>query len=194
MGTRNLTIVIDKKEIKVAQYCQWDGYPSGQGEIVSEFLQSSSNLKKLRSAIPKCSFLPDEEINKLTEECGPSHDGWVGLDVSDAIEKRYPEFHRNTGGLILDLIANHKVRKLADSRTFAGDSLFCEWLYCIDLDNDVLEVYMGFNKKNLTKKDRFFGYASEGKYKPVKLFAKIEFSELTPDTMTELQEKANKKN
>ena len=32
MGTRNLTKVINEQgEVVVAQYGQWDGYPSGQG-------------------------------------------------------------------------------------------------------------------------------------------------------------------
>lgn len=41
MGTRNLTIVIDKQgALKVAQYGQWDGYPSGQGAVVLEFAKN----------------------------------------------------------------------------------------------------------------------------------------------------------
>ena len=34
MGTRHLVAVIHKDEYKVAQYGQWDGYPSGQGDTV----------------------------------------------------------------------------------------------------------------------------------------------------------------
>ena len=38
MGTRNLTCVFVNGEYKVAQYCQWDGYPSGQGLTILNFL------------------------------------------------------------------------------------------------------------------------------------------------------------
>jgi hypothetical protein len=41
MGTRNLTIVIADKKIKVAQYGQWDGYIEGNGKqdnIINLFL------------------------------------------------------------------------------------------------------------------------------------------------------------
>ena len=30
MGTRNLTIIVEDNKHKVAQYCQWDGYPEGR--------------------------------------------------------------------------------------------------------------------------------------------------------------------
>ena len=39
MGTRNLTKVIDKEgNIRVAQYGQFDGYPSGQGANIVGFI------------------------------------------------------------------------------------------------------------------------------------------------------------
>ena len=41
MGTRNLTMVINQEgETKVAQYGQWDGYPSGVGASVLSFLKN----------------------------------------------------------------------------------------------------------------------------------------------------------
>lgn len=38
MGTRHLIEVVVDGQIKVAQYGQWDGYPSGQGVDVLKFL------------------------------------------------------------------------------------------------------------------------------------------------------------
>jgi hypothetical protein len=40
MGTRNLTCVVIDGQFKVAQYCQWDGYPSGQGATVYKFCKT----------------------------------------------------------------------------------------------------------------------------------------------------------
>lgn len=39
MGTRNITRVILDEEIKVNQYCQWDGYPTGRGYDVLLFMR-----------------------------------------------------------------------------------------------------------------------------------------------------------
>lgn len=42
MGTRHLTVVVKNDKYKVAQYGQWDGYPSGAGANVIEFIQSTN--------------------------------------------------------------------------------------------------------------------------------------------------------
>jgi hypothetical protein len=42
MGTRNATIVIKDNKTKVAQYGQWDGYPSGQGVTALNFLRQAN--------------------------------------------------------------------------------------------------------------------------------------------------------
>ena len=56
MGTRNLTCVVEDNKFKLAQYCQWDGYPSGQGKTIRDFI-----VRKLNKKI----FI--RELNKLKE-------------------------------------------------------------------------------------------------------------------------------
>ncbi|MGI9568837.1 MAG: hypothetical protein ACR2PH_03660, partial [Desulfobulbia bacterium] len=53
---------------------------------------------------------------------------------------------RDMGAEILKHIMENEGVKVQNSVSFAGDSLFCEWAYLIDLDNDKLEVYVGFNR------------------------------------------------
>ena len=49
MGTRNLTLVINQEgEKKVAQYGQWDGYPSGVGAGVLRFLKNKEVFEKFK--------------------------------------------------------------------------------------------------------------------------------------------------
>lgn len=48
MGTRNLTMVKYNGEIKVAQYGQYDGYPSGQGLTALRLCRDKNKLADLR--------------------------------------------------------------------------------------------------------------------------------------------------
>lgn len=164
MGTRNLTIAVLDKKYRIAQYGQWDGYPEGQGKTVLEFL-SGWDRKKFEAGLRCCSFYTQAELNKLQKqiEAGGIKDSW---------QSKYPHMSRDMGAGILKHVQDSGGLKLRDQLPFAGDSLFCEFAYLLDLDNDVLEVYRGFNKEKLTPKDRFFDVKglekSEG-YEPIKL-------------------------
>lgn len=39
MGTRNITRVVSNGKVIVEQYCQWDGYPTGQGNEIMAFVK-----------------------------------------------------------------------------------------------------------------------------------------------------------
>jgi len=43
MGTRNITRVISNGQLKVCQYCQWDGYPTGAGADIANFIRTTDD-------------------------------------------------------------------------------------------------------------------------------------------------------
>lgn len=159
MGTRNLTMVIHKEETKIAQYGQWDGYPEGSGVTILTFLRSKARIKKLTDKLKNVRFATDEDDKKVEtflKSIG-CKDGWMNMDQSDKYYKAFPYRSRDVGATILELVANSKDKEIVlhDSTNFAGDSLFCEWAYVVDLDKMVLEVYTGFNKEPLAEDERF---------------------------------------
>jgi len=181
MGTRNLTIVVKDNEYKVAQYCQWDGYPSGQGTTVLDFVKTF-NKEHFEFKLSNINMLTKDQIEKLWIECGaPQNTQFVSIDVCNIFKEKHPSLHRDTGANILDIINNSdKEVYLENELDFAGDSLFCEWAYVIDLDNNCLEVYCGFNHTKLEKNERFYFLQTESdsEYYPVKLIQKYDFTTL----------------
>lgn len=179
MGTRNLTCVVADGEYRIAQYGQWDGYPSGQGLTILRFLKEEGNLAKLREALPKLRFLDAEGRDKaFMEEYNNNAPEW-----SSDPDNRTPEqkawferfISRNLGGEILTNVANaddYTEVVLRNSVGFAGDSLFCKYAYVVDLDKNTFEVYEGFNSEPITE-GRFISgdetlEAADG-YEPVKM-------------------------
>lgn len=191
MGTRHLTAVVLNGEYKVAQYGQWDGYPSGQGATVAKFVRNKERVKKFTKAVAECTFLTNKEVDARWKESGAKGNGWVTMDVSDRHKKKYPELSRDAGADILNLILEGK-RQLKNDIEFSADSLFCEWAYVINLDTQEVEVYQGFNKEPLKKTDRFYGMKNvepetRADYYPIKLVKSYPFKEFNSQAIKELE-------
>ena len=174
MGTRNLTCVWHEKKYKVAQYCQWDGYPGGQGITVLKFLKEDFDREKFIKNLDKCRYPSEKKIKQMWVDCGadPKND-WVNLEISEKFKQKYATLQRDMGAAVLYEIQKHPV-DLQLSTDFANDSLWCEWCYVIDLDKNMLEVYEGFNKRPLSEKteERFLKIDSKpdgSGYYPVRL-------------------------
>lgn len=207
MGTRHLTMVISNKQTKVAQYGQWDGYPSGQGLNILKFLHGA-DLKEFQKKLEPIRFITDkdrEEVDAFLKSIG-CENGWMDIEQSKKYQEKYFFISRDCGSDILRLIMGESVSKydyekkedveikqevrfLADNSEFAADSLFCEWAYVIDLDKGTFEVYKGFNQKPLGKTQRFY-YLRKQKhekgYYPVRLAKKYKLNELpTEDKFVE---------
>jgi len=142
MGTRNLTLVINKVgETKVAQYGQWDGYPSGQGATILNFLRKKGYKEKLLKALNKVRFL---------DIWGKDRDLYLTpySDLSDVKKKWFDSFiSRDVGGGILENIANAKETEILlrnDSDLMFNSDI--EYSYIVDFYRNELVCNYHYNK------------------------------------------------
>jgi hypothetical protein len=172
MGTRHLIAVMKDGEYKIAQYGQWDGYPDGQGLDCLHFLQYA-DLTVFAKKLELLEWWTNEQMRENT-----GMDDWKEL---------FPQFSRDTGAKILQFVmSNDQPMGMYNMIDFAGDSLFCEWAYVIDLDQHTFEVYEGYNKSPLVDKDERFYNAPQynPEYYPVHLLAKFDIRNTIPDDET----------
>lgn len=191
MGTRNLIMVVYKGKYRVAQYGQWDGYPTGQGYDVLDFcrkqLKDAVKRDHFIKQIGKTKFLADKKIGERYEAEGIKGE-WITMEEAERMKEKFPQFSRDTAAKVLDYINNskEKVIELRNSIDFARDSLFCEWAYLIDLDNGTLECYSGFNTKPIAATERFGNLkpakkpkgASSNEYFPISLLTTFSLDKL----------------
>jgi hypothetical protein len=140
MGTRNLTIVKNNLgETKIAQYGQWDGYPSYSGIQALNFLRDEYNQTLLNVKLDLVQFVGDEEVDTLYKQYESTD--WENKDFLNA----YPGLHRDTGVKILEVVANATAPiKSVDNTEFAKDELFCEGIYEVDFStNKFISTYDG---------------------------------------------------
>jgi hypothetical protein len=132
MGTRNLTIVKNNLgQTKIAQYGQWDGYPSYTGIQALNFLRDEYNQQLLNVKLDLVRFVGDEEVDTLYKQYETTD--WENKDFLNA----YPGLHRDTGIDILKVVANATTPiKTVDNTEFAKDELFCEGIYEVDFSTN----------------------------------------------------------
>jgi len=165
MGTRGLTMVIENKKTKIAQYGQWDHYPSGQGVTILDFL-SKCDLEKFKQKVKELRWLTAKEVEKVNAD-----PNWI---------ENYPHLSRDAGGGILEMVYKKKITGLNNNEEFAADGLYCEWAYVIDLDKRTLEVYEGFQKmpvKQLLFESKY-NKKADGGYYPCRLKKKFSLDKL----------------
>lgn len=146
MGTRNLIEVTYKGQLRVAQYGQWDGYPTGQGANIADFIHNKMDEDKFKTALENVSWIDDDVFEKEIRKVRPDWpaNGWLNLEQSKWFDDTYPELSRNTGAGILEIVQNTNGQiKLRDSSDFKSDGLFCEYYYHIDVDNRTVSVNKG---------------------------------------------------
>lgn len=179
MGTNHMIGVVANNEFKVAQYGQWDGYPSGQGINVLEFL-INNDLERFKKKISQCEWIEDEQYVELWKsfEVDLKVEKFVDSDIADKFYDRYPQFNRSTGSNILKMIYDSYGLKLKNSSDFVNYSLFCEWAYIIDFDKNTFEIYKGFNKEPLDKNERFYNGNNKQEYYPVRLLKLFDINAL----------------
>lgn len=73
MGTRNLSLCKKNGQIKIAQYGQWDGYPSGQGATILKFCKNEYYMEKLKNMLDDIYNIDtlkgySEKLNKMWRE------------------------------------------------------------------------------------------------------------------------------
>jgi hypothetical protein len=185
MGTRHLTCVFANNQMRIAQYGQFDGYPDGAGSIICDFIHKT-NMDEFRSKVEKVTQVTEEKMNLINSQF-ESKSGWMTIDESNRYGKAYPEFHRNTGADILNLVMGGVTEVNLDT-DFVNDSLFCEYAYVVNLDTNELEFYEGFQKE-VHSQGRFANSVSnKDGYYPVKLTAKIPFEDIKQKGFAALQE------
>ncbi|KAI1759222.1 hypothetical protein GGR53DRAFT_514291 [Hypoxylon sp. FL1150] len=67
MGTRHLICIRINRQWVVAQYGQFDGYPTGQGVRLFDFLHVEGNIARLRAGLPHIYKPTKEDIKKMNE-------------------------------------------------------------------------------------------------------------------------------
>lgn len=160
MGTRNLTMVIDQKgQTKIAQYGQWDGYPSGQGLTILQFIRETSKLHDLQIALNNIKFYNRcDDISEYLKQYEKKAPEWSDQPDNRTEKDKYwfgNLVSRNVGGGILQSIIDinldwlprehNRTIYLYDDSEFGKDGLFCEFAYIVNLQTNKFIVLKGLN-------------------------------------------------
>ena len=155
MGTRHLICVFYNGRFVVAQYGQWDG--DQQGARLVKFLRMPDNIQRLKDGLSHTYEASEEETVAAEKQLNelPVFESWDFADWTQDTTKKLPSnlcpsLCASTGAAILEVISRAEAERkvpISLELSFANDGLFCEFAFVVDLDKEVLEVFIGCEKK-----------------------------------------------
>ena len=174
MGTRGL-YGFRKNGVDKTTYNHYDSYPSWLGRKVVEFCKLHS-VKEMNTIFDKIVMVNRDvtPTEKQIEEC--IKNGYADFGVSSGKETDWYCLLRNCQG-DLECLAKAKDNAYMENNSeFIKDSLFCEYAYIINLDDEVLEFWEGFQK--VSQEGNRYGIEPDGNYYPCKLSLTFPLNEI----------------
>lgn len=175
MGTRGL-YGFRKNGVDKAAYNQYDSYPSGLGETVVEFCKLHG-IEEMNTIFDKIVMVNNNiaPTERQIEEC--INNGYADFGVSSQSKADWYCLLRNCQGDLECLAKAKNNAYMEDSIEFIKDSLFCEYAYIINLDDEVLEFYEGF-QETPQKGNRYGTEHDDSGYYPCKLSLTFPLNEI----------------
>lgn len=183
MGTRG-SLGVKTEGKYYLTYNQCDSYPEGLGQDVVDFVNELTEEKaqKLRKGFKGLTIVDsqDNPKGKWKTYYASSHEN------VDTGENWYAYLRGFQGIETLKGVLTGVLKHIILTNDFIQDSLFCEYAYIINLDDNTLEFYEGF--QHIPQENNPFG--TEGKptnfyenvvYYPCKLVGKVKLFERVPE-------------
>ena len=166
-----------KKGIAKVSYNHSDSYPSGLGQDIVRFINSTS-IKEMNEIF--------NNIEMVNEDEKPTDEQLVELKLTNKYDGKEKDFDwysvlRNIQG---DLSAYKKNERFMIDNQFFIYSRSCQYAYIINLDNNSLEIYVGVQS---TKCKGRYG-TKQSEYYP-KLIKKFPLSGIPSDWLTFVEKK-----
>ena len=167
------------KGIYKVTYNHSDSYPDGLGEVICNFV-ANHTVSELREMAQKLKLVNDnkkptaKQKQKLQKWADSTGIKIANTDVGgpDAAGTWYQLLR---GAQSAPEMYATGLPFMIDEHEFLYDSLFCEYAYIIDLDDEVLRFYTGYNKNNRAagpfatkqaagQRDEYYGVAERGSW------------------------------
>jgi len=145
LGTRGLVTFVTTDGVIKSAYNQYDSYPSGVGKDVLSFVRKATtteNIKAVTRLIDNLTVVSQkvEPTAQQISELSMFADTKVS---TGELSEWYVLLRRTQGNPAMILYSGH----VEDMTDFGKDSLFCEWAYAINMQDNTFEVYQGFQRE-----------------------------------------------
>lgn len=162
MGTRHVIVIISEQSLKVAEYGQYDGYPSWAGVKLVESLKSK-DLDILRKKLKNVKLLD-------YGEAGSERLSYSSYEVLDKIYN-----------------STNRVELCNDESFISSGGYSCEYVYEIDLDQETFKIYSA-DQRN---KNKYQLRTYTGEQVKCCLLAEYDLNSVSVDNMFEAEVKDN---